>query len=103
MKLQFTLFDRNGKYKPISTLIDIEDMKDFENNKKKYIQKAILKIRKQKGDIELKTLLQQGYVNYKVREYNKEEIEKQNKINRLKKMYENRKIKKEKKIDENIG
>ena len=44
MKLQVTLFATNGKYKPISTLINVESMEDYEQNKRKYQEKAILNI-----------------------------------------------------------
>lgn len=96
MKLQLTLFATNGKYRPISTVIEIESLKDYVNNKAKYQKKAIENIchnRKTTWD----TLKRQTYTTIKVREYNLEKIEEQNKINLIKKMYEKR----QKSIDNN--
>ena len=31
MKLQVTLFATNGKYRPISTIIEVESMQEYEN------------------------------------------------------------------------
>ena len=33
MKLQVTLFDKNKKYKPMSTIVEIESMEYYEQNK----------------------------------------------------------------------
>ena len=32
IKIQITLFDKENKYKPISTLIDVESLMDYINN-----------------------------------------------------------------------
>lgn len=92
MQIQFTLFDKNEKYRPISTLIEIESLKDYENNKSKYTSKALQKIMAQK-QMTKDELMKQGYTQFKTRIYNKKEIERQNKIKYLQKIYENRKKK----------
>ena len=96
MKLQVTLFATNGSYKPISTIIEVESLQDYKDNKKKYQEKAILNICHNRS-ITWKELQRLSYTSVKVREYNKEKIEQQAKINKLKKMYE----KYQKSIDKN--
>ena len=101
MKLQYTLFCKNGKYKPMSTVIEVESMQDYEEHKKEYNQKAILKIlhqRKMNGW----NLKQYEYTQYKVREYKtkeEREIEKQQQIKQqiIKKLIQNYNKKKEEK------
>lgn len=89
MKLQITLFATNGKYKPISTIIEVESIEDYKKNKNKYQTKAIANIcHNRKTD--WNTLKRQTYTTVKVREYNLDKIAKQQKINLLKKMYEKR-------------
>ena len=89
MNLQVTLFATNGKYRPSSTVIRVENLKDYINNKAKYLKKAIENIcHNRKTD--WNTLKRQSYTQIKVREYNPEKIQEQNKINLIKKMYEKR-------------
>jgi len=88
MKLQITLFAINGKYRPISTIIEVESMQDYETNKAKYNTKAILNIchnRKTTWSV----LKRQTYTSIKVREYDIEKINQQTKINLIKKLHEN--------------
>lgn len=86
MKLQFTLFATNGKYRPISTIINVESMEDYKKNKSKYQKTAIENIcHNRKTDWE--TLKKQTYTMVKTREYNVEQIKEQNKIDLIKKMY----------------
>lgn len=68
MKLQVTLFDENKKYKPVSTIVEIENMEYYETHKREVQTKAI-------GNIchirrwtyaEMKKL---GYTQLKVRDY----------------------------------
>ena len=76
IKLQVTLFDKNKKYRPISTLVNVESVEYYEQHKAEVQTKAILNIchnRKTTWD----TLKRQGYTQVKTREYNKEEIEQQ--------------------------
>lgn len=88
MNLQVTLFATNGKYRPISTVIRVENLKDYVNNKAKYQKKAIENIcHNRKTD--WNTLKRQSYTTVKVREYNIEKINQQTKANLIKKLYEN--------------
>ena len=36
MKVQITLYSTTGKYKPISTLIEVNSIEEFKQNKNKY-------------------------------------------------------------------
>lgn len=94
MKLQVTLFATNGEYKPISTLIDVESMKDYEENKRKYQEKAILNICHNRRTT-WKDLKQDSYTKIKIREYDKDKINAKAKRELLKRLYENYKAKKE--------
>ena len=94
MNLQVTLFATNGKYRPISTVIRVENLKDYVNNKAKYQKKAIENICHNRRT-DWNTLKKQSYTQVKVREYNIEKINQQTKINLIKKLYE----KKKKKVD----
>lgn len=95
MKLQVTLFATNGKYRPISTIINVESMEDYEQNKRKYQEKAILNICHNRRTT-WKELKQDSYTKIKVREYDKEKINLQAKKELLKRLFANYKEKKEK-------
>ena len=95
MKLQVTLFATNGKYKPMSTLINVESIEDYEQNKRKYQEKAILNICHNRHTT-WKELKQDSYTKIKVREYDKEKLNLQAKKELLKRLYANYKEKKEK-------
>ena len=94
MKLQFTLFATNGKYRPISTIIEVESMQDYVNNKNKYQKKAIENICHNRKTTWY-NLKQDSYTNVKVREYNEEKIAQQTKAKIIEKLYENYKKQKE--------
>ena len=78
MKLQYTLFCETGKYKPMSTVIEIESMEDYEEKKKQYNRKAIEKILHQRK-MNYWNLKQYGYNKYKIREYKTDEEKQQEK------------------------
>ena len=42
--LQFTLFSTTGKYKPVTTLIKVDSVQQYNENKHKYQQRAITKM-----------------------------------------------------------
>lgn len=75
--LQFTLFSTTGKYKPMSTLIEVPSIKEYNNNPEEYKKKAIRKMciqRKTDGYY----LKKYGYTQIKVRVYDKQKIEQEN-------------------------
>ena len=66
--LQFTLFDVNGKYKPISTLVKVESIKWFREHEQETKTKAIQQICNQRR-LTGKELAKLGYTKLKVRNY----------------------------------
>ena len=93
MRLQVTLFAKNGKYKPISTVIEIKDFEDYENNKIYYQTKAIANICHNRHTT-WQQLKSDTFTIVKVREYNiqkikedKKKTEKEKLIEKLHKKY----------------
>lgn len=86
LKMQITLFDKENKYKPLTTLIDVKDLEDYKNNKQYYNKKAIqnISVKRYLTPSELKKL---GFTLLKAREYTPERIEKDKKKNQLKFLY----------------
>lgn len=66
--LQFTLFDINGRYKPISTLVKVESIKWFKEHQEEVKIKAIQQICNQRR-LTGKELAKLGYTRLKVRNY----------------------------------
>lgn len=97
MKLQVTLFDKNKKYKPMSTIVEIESMEYYKENKREVQQRAILNIAHQRKTLP-QDIIKQGFTQVKVREYDiekiKEQQEYQHKVNLIKKMARERQEKK---------
>ena len=82
MKLQITFFDNKGQYKPVSTIVEVESIEDYKNNKAKYQTKAIVNIC-HKRYISPAEFRQQGYTQVKVREYDLFKIDLQKRIKKL--------------------
>lgn len=76
MKLQVTLFDKNKKYKPMSTIVEIESMEYYEQNKGEVQKRALLNIAHQRRTLP-QDIMKQGFTQIKVREYNIEKIKEQ--------------------------
>jgi len=93
MKLQVTLFATNGEYRPISTLINIESMEDYNEHKREYQNKAILNICHNRR-ITWKELQENSYTQIKVREYDRDKASLRAKKELLKRLCENYKAKK---------
>jgi hypothetical protein len=87
VKMQITLFDKENKYRPISTLIEVSSIEEYNNNKQEYNKKAIQKIAA-KRYLSISELKKQGYTSFKVREYTAERIEQDKKKNELKRLYQ---------------
>lgn len=96
MKLQVTLFDKNKHYKPVSTIVEIENMKYYEMHKAEVQKRAMMNIAHQRKMLP-QELLKQGYTQVKVREYDIEKIkaqqEQQHRINLIKYIERKRKEK----------
>jgi len=100
MKLQVTLFHKDNKYKPVSTIVEVESMNYYNSHKAEVQKKAIEEI----GRVRYLTpseLIKEGYTKIKVREYDLVEIKKQeelrHKINLIKYIEKKRREKKRKK------
>lgn len=86
--LQITLFDKNNKYKPMSTLINVESIEEYKKNSTKYKMQAVQKICN-KRYLTGKELQDMGYSIIKVRNYTLlqkiKEQEKEKKVDKKKK------------------
>ncbi len=73
--LQYTLFDKQGRYKPVSTLVLVQSVQYYNEHKREIKQKALTKIcvkrRWTKED-----LLRFGYTTSKIRVYHDDKQEK---------------------------
>lgn len=78
IKMQLTIFDKEGHYKPISTIVEVESVNYYKANKSKIQSIAIQNICHNRC-ISFKELQKQGYTVIKAREYNKEKIAETNK------------------------
>lgn len=76
VKLQITLTSTEG-YKPMSTIVEIADKKEYLYKRKEIHNKAIVKICAQRH-MTLKDLTYYGYTKVKAREYDAEAIAKEN-------------------------
>lgn len=76
IQIQMTLFSTTGKYKPISTIMDVNSVRDFNQNRSSYKRKALERIcaRRYWGTDDLNRY---GYTDWKYRIYDKEKIEKE--------------------------
>jgi len=76
VKLQITLTSTEG-YKPMSTIVEITDKKEYLYKRKEIHNKAIVKICAQRN-MTLKDLTYYGYTKIKAREYDAEAIAREN-------------------------
>ena len=89
---QITIFNAIGKYKPIARIVKVENAEDYENNKAKYQQQAIMSIC-HSMHLTPNEFLKLGYT--KVKADSVENIQLKKKIKAIKKAYEKRKRGKE--------
>lgn len=68
IRLQVTLFDTNNKYKPISTIVNVESVEYYKQHQQQTRQKAIEKICAKRYTTP-KQLAKDGYNQIKVRVY----------------------------------
>lgn len=43
-KVQITFFHKDGKYRPIARIVEVENWQEYENNKAKYQKQAMLNV-----------------------------------------------------------
>jgi hypothetical protein len=89
MKLQVTLFSTTGKYKPVSTIVNVESMEYYKGHKREIQKTAIENICHQRYTT-WNELKQNGYTQLKVREYDLEKIALQKKVNQIRRIAEQR-------------
>lgn len=78
MKIQFTLFSKSGKYKPMSTLLEVESIEEYKTHNTEYKTKAIQKIANQRY-MSKTDLKKYEYTIMKVRVYDPVKIEQEKK------------------------
>ena len=78
MQIQVTLFDKQNRYKPVSALVNVPDLDFYKRYSKEVKNQGIAKIC-QKRYWTIEDLKNFGYTTCKVRIYDKDKIEKENK------------------------
>lgn len=76
IQIQITILSDKG-YRPLSTLIEVDNAQEYIANKAKYQQDAILKICANRH-MTIRDLRKYGYTRIKAREYDKEKIAQEN-------------------------
>lgn len=71
MKIQVTLFDKSGKYRPVSTLVKVKDIEEFEKDKGRIKSEGIKKILVKRG-WGRRELMKYNYLTCKMRVYPEE-------------------------------
>lgn len=71
MKAQVTLFDKNGKYRPVSTLVKIDSKEDFIKRKEEIKNEGIKKIMNKRGWTR-RELIEYNFLTCKIRIYPEE-------------------------------
>ena len=87
IRLQVTLFDTNNKYKPISTIVEVESVEYYKEHTQQTRQKAVEKICAKRYTTP-KQLAKNGYNQIKVRVY--QEQSKADKVAMLKELMQQR-------------
>jgi len=68
MKAQVTLFDKSGKYRPVSTLIKIDSKEDLLNKRQEIKNEGVKKIMIQRGWTR-RDLIEYNFLSCKIRLY----------------------------------
>lgn len=76
-QIQITLESTTGKYKPVSTIIEVPSVKAFNLDQETYRKKAIERILVKRGWSKV-DLVRYGYTKIKMRVYDQEQIKKEN-------------------------
>lgn len=79
VQIQVTLFDKQGRYRPVSTLVNVDNVEYFNQHREKIKTKAVTKICVQRSWTK-RELKEYGYTTCKVRVYDKEKIEAEKKV-----------------------
>lgn len=90
IKLQVTLFSASGKYKPISTIVEVESLEYYVNNKRAVQKRAVANICHNRR-MTIESLKEAGYTLIKAREYDRDKIEQDKRAKAVERAYNKRK------------
>lgn len=77
IQIQLTLYSESGKYKPMSTIVEVESIAYYNTHKQEIQNRAIQRISVQRK-MDIWAMRKYGYTKLKARVYDKEKIEQEN-------------------------
>lgn len=78
IQVQLTLYSESGKYRPMSTIVEVESIAYYNTHKQEIQNRAIQRISVQRK-MDIWVMKKYGYTKLKARVYDKEKIEQENK------------------------
>lgn len=78
IQIQLTLYSESGKYRPMSTIVEVESIAYYNAHKQEILNRAIQRISVQRK-MDIWAMKKYGYTKLKARVYDKEKIEQENK------------------------
>lgn len=78
IQIQLTLYSESGKYRPMSTIVEVESIAYYNTHKQEIQNRAIQRISVQRK-MDIWAMKKYGYTKLKARVYDKEKIEQENK------------------------
>lgn len=77
IQIQLTLYSESGKYRPMSTIVEVESIAYYNTHKQEIQNRAIQRISVQRK-MNIWAMKKYGYTKLKARVYDKEKIEQEN-------------------------
>lgn len=77
IQIQLTLYSESGKYRPMSTIVEVESIAYYNTHKQEIQNRAIQRISVQRK-MDIWAMKKYGYTKLKARVYDKEKIEQEN-------------------------
>lgn len=74
IQIQLTLYSESGKYRPMSTIVEVESIAYYNAHKQEILNRAIQRISVQRK-MDIWVMKKYGYTKLKARVYDKEKIE----------------------------
>lgn len=78
IQIQLTLYSESGKYRPMSTIVEVESIAYYNTHKQEIQNRAIQRISVQRK-MDIWVMKKYGYTKLKARVYDREKIEQENK------------------------
>ena len=78
IQIQLTLYSESGKYRPMSTIVEVESIAYYNAHKQEILNRAIQRISVQRK-MDIWVMKKYGYTKLKARVNDKEKIEQENK------------------------